>query len=57
MDHPPTGIVATTVLVAGFITETVFESALATYTKPLVGINSNSKWSITNRYSIPISIY
>ena len=27
---PPTGIVATTVLFAGFITETVFESALVT---------------------------
>jgi hypothetical protein len=34
----PTGIVATTVLVAGFITETVPESELATYTKPLVGL-------------------
>ena len=34
----PTGIVATTVLVLGSITETVFELALATYTKPLVGL-------------------
>ena len=36
--EPPTGIVATTVLVAGFITETVFELILVTYTKPLVGL-------------------
>jgi hypothetical protein len=35
---PPTGIVAITVLVAGFITETVPESELATYTKPLAGL-------------------
>jgi hypothetical protein len=34
----PTGIVATTVLVAGSITETVPESGLVTYTKPLVGL-------------------
>jgi hypothetical protein len=35
---PPTGIVATTVLVAEFITETMFEPKLVTYTKPLVGL-------------------
>ena len=34
----PTGIVATTVLVAGPITETVFESTLVTYTKPYNGL-------------------
>jgi hypothetical protein len=34
----PTGIVATTLLVAGSITETVFKKALAKYTKPLVGL-------------------
>ena len=45
MDLSPTGIVATTVLVVGFITETVFELELVTYTKPLVGINSNSRWT------------
>ena len=38
MDHHQQCIVAITVLVAGFITETVFELALATYTKPLVGL-------------------
>jgi hypothetical protein len=36
----PTGIVATTVLVLGFITETVPESGLVTYTKPLVGLTA-----------------